>query len=164
MPLSPNSTTCVSANKQKAQNSCWVRTSLQTASFVVPGTADVGIQGTRSYSTIQGDGKAGRIPGSPLFTVVLTSEAVPAGPPLRIQVSEVSSVHPQNCVSSSTASGLRQKNATDTEQRHQKYIQTKKRVRVALAVPPLTDKSFHCDGDSWSSPGGLQIGEANDRF
>ncbi len=46
----------------------------------------VGIQGTRSHSTIQGDGEAGRVPGSPLFTVVLTPEAVPAGRPHRIQI------------------------------------------------------------------------------
>jgi hypothetical protein len=58
-------------------------------------------------------------------TILLICEAVPAGPPYRIDVSEVSSVHPQNYVSSSTASGLRQKNATDTERRHQKYVQTK---------------------------------------
>jgi len=57
----------------------------------------------------------------------------------RIHVSEVSSVHPQGCLSSSTASGLRQKNATDTERRYQTYMQTKKRVRVAFAVPSFTN-------------------------
>ena len=34
----------------------------------------------------------------PLFTILLTCDAVPAGPPHRIHVSEVSSVHPQNWV------------------------------------------------------------------
>jgi len=44
----------------------------------------VGIQGSRPHSTTQGDGEAGRIPGSPLFTVVLSSVAVAAGRPHRI--------------------------------------------------------------------------------
>ena len=34
---------------------------------------------------------------------------------------------------------IRQKNATDTERRHHKYIRTKKRARVAFAVPPFKD-------------------------
>ena len=35
----------------------------------------------------------------------------------------------------------------------------RKRVRVALAVPPLTDKSFHCDGDSCSSSLDSKLGQ-----
>src|SRR5882762_1604122 len=42
----------------------------------------VGIQGTRSRSTIQGDSEAGRILGIPILAVVLALGAVSAGPSL----------------------------------------------------------------------------------
>ena len=38
-----------------------------------------GVQGTGADPPIQGDGQAGRIPGSPVLPVVLTSMAVSAG-------------------------------------------------------------------------------------